>query len=79
MNYTKSDYDYYNIIRKNIKKYRILQGLTIDELASKLSVSSEYLKALEDTKKEMMFSLSFLFKVASSLNIDVQVLFDKDL
>ncbi len=79
MHYTKRDYHYYNIIRKNIRKYRLLKGMSITELADKLSVSSDYLNELEDIKKEMTFSLSFVFKVAFVLKMEASDLLEEEL
>ena len=38
-----NDYYYYDIVRKNIKKYRKLAGLTQQELADMIGVSMHYI------------------------------------
>ncbi len=53
--------------------------MSIKELADKLSVSSDYLNELEEIKKEMTFSLSFVFKVAFVLKIEVSNLLEEEL
>ena len=41
------DYYYYDIVRKNIKKYRKLTNLTQQELADKIEVSMHYISQIE--------------------------------
>ena len=37
------DYYYYNIVRKKIKKYRKIVGITQQQLADKIGVSMHYI------------------------------------
>ena len=41
-----NDYYYYDIVRKNIKKYRKTANLTQQELADKIEVSMHYISQL---------------------------------
>ena len=45
-----NDYYYYDIVRKNIKKYRKLANLTQQELADKIEVSMHYISQIESAK-----------------------------
>lgn len=50
-----------------IKHYRILHGYTQKELASKLSISQNYLSEIENGRYDI--SLTLLCKIADVLNV----------
>lgn len=57
------------IVCKNIKKYRIQQGLTQQELSEKIEMSHEYLRQLESAKGQKDFTFYSLYKISVVLGI----------
>lgn len=70
------DYYYYNIVRKNIKKYRKISGLTQQELADMIGVSMHYISQIESAKPYKYFTLIIIGRIADALNIDIKDLFE---
>lgn len=70
------DYYYYDIVRKNIRKYRKLANLTQQELADEIDVSMHYISQIESTKPNKYFTLVIIGRIADALNIDIKQLFD---
>lgn len=70
------DYYYYDIARKNIKKYRKSANLTQQELADKIEVSMHYISQIESAKPNKYFTLVVIGRIADALNIDIRQLFD---
>lgn len=71
------DYYYYDIVRKNIKKYRKMAGLTQQELADMIGVSMHYISQIESAKPYKYFTLVIIGRIADALNIDIKNLFEK--
>ncbi len=70
------DYYYYDIVRKNIRKYRKLANLTQQELADEIDVSMHYISQIESAKPNKYFTLVIIGRIADALNIDIKQLFD---
>lgn len=70
------DYYYYNIVRKNIKKYRKLANITQQELADRIDVSMHYISQIESANPNKYFTLVVIGRIADALNIDIRQLFD---
>lgn len=70
------DYHYYDIVRKNIKKYRKSANLTQQELADKIGVSMHYISQIESAKPNKYFTLVVIGRIADVLEIDIRQLFD---
>ena len=70
------DYYYYDIVRKNIKKYRKISGLTQQELADMIGVSMHYISQIESAKPYKYFTLIIIGRIADALNIDIKNLFE---
>ena len=70
------DYYYYEIVRKNIKKYRKLANLTQQELADKVDITMHYISQIESEKTHKYFTLVVIGRIADALNIDIKKLFD---
>ena len=62
------DTDIYNTIRKNIKKYRKLKGLTSEELSEMVNLSHEFIRQIESEKLAYNFSVDTLYKIAVSVD-----------
>lgn len=58
---------------KRIKKYRKLAGLTQEELAEKLKLSTKYIQFIETANRKP--SLKTVYKIARVLGVKVQDLF----
>ena len=72
-----NDSYYYDVLRKNIKKYRELKGLTQQQLADKAGISMNYIAKIESKKMQRGFTIVVLGRIADALNIDIKNLFDK--
>ena len=72
-----NDNYYYDVLRKNIKKYRELKGLTQQQLADKTGISMNYIAKIESKKMQRGFTIVVLGRIADALNIDIKNLFDK--
>ena len=69
--------DIYNIIGKNIKKYRKLRGWTQRELAEKLLLSDSFIGKLESITHQTI-SIDTLAQIADTLGVKIQRFFDED-
>ena len=67
----------YNIIGKNIKKYRIRKGLKQRELAETLYLSDSFIAKLESITHQTI-SIDTLEEIAEVLECDIRDFFDKD-
>ena len=72
-----NDNYYYDVLRKNIKKYRELKGLTQQQLADKAGISMNYIAKIESKKMQRGFTIVVLGRIADAINIDIKNLFDK--
>ena len=72
------DYYYYNIVRKNIKKYRKIAGITQQQLADRIGVSMHYISQIESANPNKYFTLVVIGRIADALNIDIRKLFDNE-
>ena len=76
--FQRNDENYvYEIVSKNIKKQRLLKGLTQEQLANKLSYSTQFISNIE-SKNHQTFSLGTLWRLAIVLDIDIAELFKED-
>lgn len=70
------DYYYYDIVRKNIRKYRKTAGLTQQELADMIGVSMHYISQIESANPNKYFTLVIIGRIADALKIDIRDLFN---
>jgi len=75
---TNSEQDIYNIIGKNIKKYRIKKGWQQRVLAEKMLLCNSFIAKLESPKCHQTISIDTLYQMAKVLEIDIKDFFDKD-
>lgn len=71
------DMHYYDIIRVNIKKYRVVKGFTQQRLADEAGISIDYLAEIESLKRRKSFSIAVLGRIADTLEVDIKKFFDK--
>ena len=64
-------------VRRNIKKYRKMRKLTLQELADLTGLSHGYIRDLESFGIEKTPLLETLGKIAEALEIDIRQLFDE--
>ena len=74
----KKKSDIYNIIGKNIKKYRIKKGLKQRELAEALYLSDSFIAKLESVTNQTI-SIDTLEEIAEVLDCDIRDFFNKDI
>ncbi len=72
------DTDIYNTIRKNIKKYRKLKGLTSEELSEMVDLSHEFIRQIESKKVAYNFSVDTLYKISVALDVSIDKLIKKE-
>ena len=76
--FDRTDENYvYELVSKNIKKQRQLKGLTQEQLAEKISYSTQFISNIE-SKNHQTFSLGTLWRLALVLDIDIALLFEED-
>lgn len=68
--------DIYNIIGKNIKKYRLDCNMTQRELAEKLLLSDSFIAKLESVTHQTI-SIDTLEQISYILNRDIKDFFEK--
>jgi len=73
--YIHNDEYYYSIIRKNIRKFRLDQNLTQQDLADMTDVSREYICDIENESRHKHPSIAILGRIADALQISIDKLF----
>ena len=63
-------------VRKNIRKYRIIRGHTLQELADLTGLTHGYVRDLECLSIDKTPTLETIGKFANALEIDIRQLFD---
>lgn len=69
--------DIYNVIGKNIRKFRMQKGLKQHELAEQLFLSESFVAKLESITRQTI-SIDTLEKFAEVLEVDIRDFFNKD-
>lgn len=69
----------YNVIRKNIKKYRIMKNMTQAQLAEKTDLTHDYIRQIESDKVANTFSVQTIYDISVALEIDPGKLFEADI
>lgn len=59
----------YNIIRRNIRKYRLQRGLTSAQLAELVDVSHDFIRQIESEKVAYNFSVDTFYKISVALDV----------
>ena len=67
----------YQTIGRNIAYYRRLRGLTQEQLAEKIPMSSSYLSKIECGNYNKSVSLSMILAIAYGLDVDISKLLQK--
>ena len=61
----------YDIIRKNIKKYRKEKGITQAQLAEMANISHDFIRQIESLKVAKNFSVETIYSIAKALDTDI--------
>lgn len=64
-------------VRKNIRKYRLIRGYTLQELADLTELTHGYVRDLECLSIDKTPTLETIGKFADALKIDIRQLFDE--
>ena len=67
----------YDVIRRNIKKYRKEQGMTSAQLAEAVGLSHDFIRQIESEKTRYNFSVDTLYKISQALHVGMDQLADK--
>lgn len=63
-------------VRKNIRKYRLIRGYTLQQLADLTELTHGYVRDLECLSIDKTPTLETIGKFADALEIDIRQLFD---
>ena len=66
-----NDYTVYDIIRRNIKKYRKEKGITSAQLAEMVGLSHDFIRQIESEKTRYNFSVETLYKISVALDVSL--------
>lgn len=76
--FKREDENYiYEVVSKNIKKYRKEKGLTQEELAKKINYSTQFISNIE-SKNFQTFSLGTVWRIALILGLEMDTLFHEE-
>ena len=76
--YFHDDEYYYEIVRTNIKKFRLEQKLTQQDLADLSGVSRQYICDIENKNRNKHITIAILGRIADALNINIIEFFIKE-
>lgn len=77
MNTPKENETIYDVIRRNIKKYRKEKGLTSAQLAEMVGLSHDFIRQIESEKTRYNFSVETLYKISVALGVGLDKLAEK--
>lgn len=72
-----TDEYYYEIVRKNIRKFRKLKNLTQQDLADLTGISREYICDIENKSRNKHITIAFLGRIADALKIKISRFFEE--
>ncbi len=73
----EKQFDIYEVVARNIKRYRKYRGITQAELAERTEYSHEFIRRIEAPNSKKNFSLDTVSNIADALDIDIELLFAK--
>ncbi len=74
MDETRLNASVYDVIRRNIKRYRKAKGMTSAELAEKVGLSHDFIRQIESEKTRYNFSVETFYKISLALGVSMDVL-----
>lgn len=73
-----TDDHYYDVIRKNIRKYRKEKGYTQAKLANECDLSLDFISEIESLKRRKSFSIATLTRISDTLDISIEKFFEEE-
>ena len=70
-NFLHNDEFYYEVIRKNIKKFRLEKKLTQQDLADLTGLSRQYICDIENKNRNKHLTIAVLGRMADALNLNI--------
>jgi len=70
--------DIYEIVSKNVRKYRIESNMTQEELAEKANYSHQFIRKIEAPNIKKTYSLDAIFRISKALNRKFSDMFVED-
>ncbi len=67
---------YYEIVRLNIKRYRLENNLTQQDLADLTGLSRQYICDIENKSRNKHLTITVLGRIADALNIEISKFFE---
>ena len=64
----------YNIVRRNIKKYRKERKMTSAQLAEKVDLSHDFIRQIESEKAAYNFSFETFYKITRALDVSLDAM-----
>ncbi|MCI9402052.1 MAG: helix-turn-helix transcriptional regulator [Oscillospiraceae bacterium] len=77
MKHTNSEDTVYDVIRRNIKKYRKERGMTSAQLAEAVGLSHDFIRQIESEKTRYNFSVDTFYKISQVLEVGMDRLAEK--
>ena len=68
----------YDIIRRNIKKYRKERGMTSAQLAELVDLSHDFIRQIESEKTAYNFSVDTFYKISVALGVKLDDLIQEN-
>ena len=69
--YIHTDEHYYEIVRKNIKKYRLERKYSQQNLADVAGITRQYITDIENPNRNKHVTIAILGRIADALQIDI--------
>lgn len=76
--YNHNDEHYYSIIRKNIRKFRLAQNLTQQDLADMIEMSREYVCDMENESRNKHLTIHVLGRISEALKKPIEYFFKEN-
>lgn len=70
--------EFYNMIGKNVKKYRNIRNITQEKLAELIDVSTSLISNLECNKVNQGISINTLYKISIVLDVPISKFMESD-
>ena len=77
MKNTEQSNSIYDIIRKNIRKYRKEKGITSAQLAEMTGLSHDFIRQIQSDKTRYNFSVETFYKISVALDVSMDTLAGK--
>lgn len=73
--YIHTDEHYYEIVRKNIKKYRLEKKYSQQNLADVAGITRQYITDIENPNRNKHVIIAILGRIADALQVDITKFF----